>query len=143
MLYRSFEGQQIQIDFYNLKLVLASCISQLVVTLSVFGKLNIVQLIINSMLFNFMWTLNFFVCVLLQENGPDARIFDDYQISMVYLFGASYGIMVSMISQNISLDNKFMSTHRSVLVSALGAFFLFLSFAASSAFFSLKFSSTQ
>ena len=106
MLYRSFEGTTIQIDFYNLKLVLASCISQLVVTLSVFGKLNIVQLIINNILFNFMWTLNFFVCVLLQENGPDSRIFDDYQIGMVYLFGACYGIMVSMVSQNVSLlDN--------------------------------------
>ena len=142
MLYRSLEGSNVQLDFYNLKLVLASSISQLVVAMAIFGKMNAVQVILHSMLYNFMWTFNFFLCVVLQENGPDDRLFDDYQISMVYLFGACYGLMASLVNSKPPLVEQFSSTRQSALLSALGAFFMFLSFATTSVFFSLKFSAT-
>jgi len=63
----------------------------------IIGKINVIQVIILSFLYNFVWNLNHFLCVLVQMNGPDVRIFDDYQISNVYLFAGSFAIAATLI----------------------------------------------
>jgi hypothetical protein len=93
----SLGGQNIYLDYYNLRIALANSISQLVVVLGLFGRLNPAQIILNSLSFNFLWNLNHFLCAFLVTYSPDSRFFDDYQISNVYLFGATYGIVVSFI----------------------------------------------
>jgi hypothetical protein len=93
----SLGGLSVYLDYYNLRIALANSISQLVVVLGLFGKLNIAQVILNSLLFNFLWNLNHFLCAFLVTISPDNRLFDDYQISNVYLFAATYGIVVSFI----------------------------------------------
>ncbi len=93
----SMGGLEVYLDFYNLRIALANAIGQLVVLLGVFGRLSMPQVVIHSTLFNLCWNLNHFLCVLLANNSPDSRFFDDYQISSVYLFSASYGLILSLI----------------------------------------------
>jgi len=132
------EGTNVYLDFFNLKIALANSISQLVVLLGLWGKINLAQVALNSVLFNLMWNLNYFVCVLLQFQSPDNRIFDDYQITMVYLFGASYGFLASLIYPKPANNGIPISSPTATLLSLIGTFFLFLSFCVTSTFFSLK-----
>jgi hypothetical protein len=108
-------------------------------TLGLFGRLNPPQLIVSSFLFNFAWNFNHFLCVHLQQINPDNRLFDDYQISNVYLFAAVFGIVVSLIIKRPHLTTRFASSDYSVILSQVGSFFLFLSFCSTTTFYSLKF----
>ena len=139
LLYRSLDSSVISLDFYNLRMVLACSISQLVAMMALFGKLNIVQLILNSVLFNLFWTLNYFVCVLLNTHSPDDRLFDDYQVAMVYLFGGCFALMASLTTLKPPLVEQFSSNKKTSVIAALGGLFLFLSFCTSSSFFSMKY----
>jgi len=79
-----------------LKISLANSIGQLVALLGLYGRINFSHLIINSFLFNFVWNLNHFLCSRLVLNSPDNRFFDDYQITSVYLFSATYSAISSL-----------------------------------------------
>jgi hypothetical protein len=137
----SLGGIPIYLDFYNLRIALANSISQLVACLALYGKLNAGQIIVNSIGFNFFWNLNYFLCSFLVMNSPDSRFFDDYQISNVYLFAASYGIISSLLLNNPpSLITEFSSNFNSSVTAHIGTFFLFLSFCATTTMYSLKFS---
>lgn len=138
----SLEGQKIPIDFYGLKIALANAIAQLVMALGLFGRLSPPQVIVSSFLFNIAWNLNHFLCVHLQQINPDNRVFDDYQISSVYLFAATFGIIISLMIKKPHLTTRFASTDLSSILSQVGSFFLFLSFCATTTFYSLKFTST-
>ncbi len=96
-LYWTYDGWSIPVDLYNIKVTFANCISQLVIFLGLFGKLSIPQIIFNSIFYNILWNLNYFLCCFLQIKGPDTRIFDDYQISQVYLFASAYSLVLSLI----------------------------------------------
>ena len=61
----------LEVDLYNLKIALANAIAQLVVYLYVFGRINCAQMFIHSLLFNFLWNLNYFLCVKLNFGSPD------------------------------------------------------------------------
>lgn len=63
--YSSLGGLNIYLDYYNLRIALANSISQLVVYLALFGRLNIFQVIFNTLLFNFAWNFNHFLCAYL------------------------------------------------------------------------------
>ena len=76
---------------------MACAISQLVVILAVFGKLTLTRLIWNWLLFNFFWTLTHFICLLLQTEAPDTRLWDEYSINNVYVFAACYGLILAVI----------------------------------------------
>jgi len=127
------------VDFFNLKIALANAISQLALAMGLLGKLTPPQIVLNSLLFNFAWNLNHFLCALLQQNCPDQRLYDDYQISSVYLFAASFGIMVSILIKKPMLTRYFRHSNMSSILAQIGTFFLFLSFCATTTFFSLKF----
>jgi len=132
-------GLNIYVDFYNLKFTLANAISQLVMAFALFGKLTPSQIVVGSFLFNFAWNLNHFLCILLNLSSPDHRIFDDYQISSVYLFAASFGIIVcQLLKKPKQLSPISMNNDNSAIMGLLGSFFLFLSFCATTTFFTLK-----
>lgn len=90
----SLGGLFVFLDFYNLRIALANAIGQLIVILGVLGRLSLAQLVLHSTLFNVCWNLNHFLCVLLSTNSPDSRFFDDYQITSVHLFSATYGLLL-------------------------------------------------
>lgn len=120
----------------------ANCISQLVMVLGVFGRLSMLQVVFNSILYNIAWNLCHFLCAMLQMNGPDTRIFDDYQISNVYLFAACYSLIVGLLLPKHS--RKVLSHNSSsIILALLGTFFLFLSFCVTSTLFPLKFTPGQ
>jgi hypothetical protein len=129
---------EVNIDFYNLKIALANAISQLVLMLGVYGRLSLPQIIIGSLLFNFSWNLCHFLCVLLAWTGPDPRLFDDYQITSVYLFAASFGLIVGQMLNKPAIGEFFSQSKTSAILSQVGTFFLFLSFCTTTTFFSLK-----
>jgi len=135
---RSLQGLNIPIDLYGLKIALASAVAQLAMLLGMLGRLNPPQIVIGSLLFNFAWNFNHFLCVLLQETGPDKRIFDDYQISNVYLFAACFGIVLSLLTNSSKNYRHFSHSSFSGIMSQIGTFFLFLSFCTTTTFYSLK-----
>ena len=98
----SFSGSDIEVDLYNLKVALANAISQLVVYLYIYGRVNILQVIIHSFVFNFLWNFNYFLCLDLQNEGPDERVLDDYMINFVYLFGTAYGLVLGLFTRKES-----------------------------------------
>lgn len=114
MIYYSFGGTPIYLDFYNLKVALANSIAQLVAMLALYGRLNPAQLFFNSLGFNLTWNLNHFICCFLVTYSPDARIFDDYQISNVYLFSAAYGLVSSsLIKSPLTAISEFRTSRNS------------------------------
>lgn len=141
-LRRSFGELYIYVDFYNLKVAFANSISQLVMLLGVFGKLSAVHVVVNTILYNITWNLCHFLCILLEINSPDTRIFDDYQINNVYLFAACYALVLSLIMK--SHPKKSLShSSQSIVLALTGTFFVFLSFCATSTLFPLKFTPGQ
>ena len=136
----SLGGLSVYLDYYNLRIALANVISQLVVFLAVFGRVSYGQIIMHSFGFNFVWNLNHFLCVLLAGTSPDSRLFDDYQISNVYLFAACYGLLVALLLNKppTAQTADFSSTSNSAVLAHLGTFFLFLSFCATTTLFSIK-----
>jgi hypothetical protein len=90
-------GSNIFLDFNNLKYALLNSISQLTVMLGLYGRLTPMQIVIQSILYNFLWNLNFFLNILAKNSSPDTRLFDDYQIANVYLFAGAYGLIVSFL----------------------------------------------
>lgn len=136
----SLYGPKAYLDFYNMKISLANAISQLVVILYVYGKLSMIQVIFQTIVFNIAWNLNFFLCVHLQMNSSDPRIFDDYQISMVYLFGGFYGIMLMCFLKYDERNNYslFNAAHHTSVMSLVGNFFLFLAFCGTTMVFASK-----
>jgi hypothetical protein len=141
--YNSFQGLSTYIDLYNLKVTFANCISQLVVFLGVFGKISITQIVFHTILYNICWNLNHFLCALLQINSPDTRIFDDYQISNVYLFAACYSLMLCLILKKPIFRRSYTHDPQSVVIALLGTFFVFMSFCTTSTLFPLKFTPGQ
>lgn len=139
---QSFGGLAIFLDLYNLKVAFANCISQLVMLLGVFGRLSMAQVVFNTILYNIAWNLCHFLCALLQMNGPDTRIFDDYQISNVYLFAACYSLVVGLLLPNHS-RKALPHNSSSIIFALLGTFFVFLSFCVTSTLFPLKFTPGQ
>lgn len=144
LLSASMGNSWIYVEFYNLKFALLMAISQLVLFTGVIGRLSNLQIVISSILYNFLWNLNFWLLIQLQLSAPDSRIFDDYQISMVYLFAACFGIVFSCLIKNPPAHDKdFVSSSRSEVLAHLGTFFVFLSFCTTTAFHSLKSNATS
>nr|BAK02534.1 predicted protein [Hordeum vulgare subsp. vulgare] len=137
----SFGGMDVFLDFYNLKVGMVNSISQLVMLLGVFGRLNAIQIVLNTIIYNITWNLCHFLCANLQLQGPDSRIFDDYQISNVYLFASCYSLILLLILKSPRISMK--ADIQSSVVALLGTFFVFLSFCATSTLFPLKFTPGQ
>jgi hypothetical protein len=140
----SLGGQYIYLDFYNLRIVMANAISQLVTALALFGRLNPAQIVLNSFGFSFCWNLNYFLCAFLATDSPDLRFMDDYQITSIYLFAACYGIIASLLLKQPATSTavEFSSSSNSAVTAHLGTFFLFLAFCATTPFFTAKYTTT-
>jgi hypothetical protein len=135
----SLGGIDINIDFYNLRLSLANSISQLIGLLALFGRLSPSQIVLGSLLCNLAWNLNHYLCVLLLQISPDNRLFDDYLINSVYLFGGAYALMASSLVHKTHKREDKDYSDRSAVLAQIGTFFLFLSFCASTTLYVPKF----
>lgn len=79
----------------------------------------------------------------LQTISPDTRIFDDYQISNVYLFAACYSIVLSLILKSPPTNKVKERSKLSTVIAILGTFFIFMSFCMTTTMFPLKFTPGQ
>jgi hypothetical protein len=85
------------ISYYNLKIAMLNAISQLVMFTALIGRFSVMQIAATSLFYNFSWNLCHMLCVSIQRGSPDARIFDDFAISNVYLFAACFGLVVTWL----------------------------------------------
>jgi hypothetical protein len=95
ILYKSQGSLIITVSYEEMKVSIMCAISQLVLYLGIIGKMPVYKVIFTSLLFNFAWNLNYFLCVFIVKLSPDNRFFDDYAINMVYLFAGVYGLVIS------------------------------------------------
>jgi hypothetical protein len=67
------------------------------------------------------------------------RIFDDYQIAYTYLFSSVFGVVLCLILKKPpSFDSQIKRNSLSEIISMVGCFFIFIGFAASTAFYPIK-----
>lgn len=128
-----------------MRISLLNAISQLIVFYGIYQKVNAGQIFVLSILFQIFWTLNFALNAELAWHQPDdsRRLFDDYAINQVFLFGAVFGLMVAIINKKppredlalgkglpkLQLHDPQMSSNELPLVTSLiGTFLLFLTF---------------
>lgn len=114
----------------------------MVALLGLFGRINFIQVTLFSIFYNFCWGLNHYLILSRQNSAPDTRIFDDYQIASVYLFGGMFGLISSLIIKRPPLSEGFLHSNFSSMFAQIGTFFLFLSFCATTILFSQKNNST-
>ena len=131
-------GNLIFLDLYNLRFSLLCAVSQLVVLLGVFGRINFVQLIIFSLTYDLAWSLNNYAVFNIQGKSPDSRFYDDFQISTVYLFAACFGVFASVFLKKPPIDSSYEHSNFSSMFALLGSFFIFFTFSGTSALFSMK-----
>lgn len=128
-----------------MRLSLLNAISQLIVFYGIYQKINAGQIFLFSVLFQIFWTLNFALNAELARYQPDAtrRLFDDYAINQVFLFGAVFGLMVAILNKKppredlamgkglpkLQMHDPQMSNNELPLITSLiGTFLLFLTF---------------
>lgn len=138
----SLGGKDIYLDWVNLKIISSNSIAQLLTFFVFIGKMNISQIIVNSICFNILWNLNLFLCAHLSTISPDKRIFDDYQINAVYMFASVYAGILSryfLRKPKTEETTSYSSSGHSAIIAHLGAFFLFIGFSSTTLLFSLKY----
>lgn len=118
------------VNYVNLKLALCCAISQLIIHISLIGKMQIYKTILTSIIFVAVWNLNYYLCLHLLNISPDSRFFDDYSISMVYIFGTVASLVMTFdVPSNL---HKLKSSKKHInfpkILSFIGVFFLWLSF---------------
>jgi len=138
LLHQSMGGNLIFLDLYNLRFSLLCAVSQLVVLLSIFGRINFVQVIIFSLSYDAAWSLNNYAVFHVQGKSPDSRFYDDFQVSTVYLFAACFGIFASLLLKKPPIDSSYEHSSFSAMFACLGSFFIFFTFSGTSALFSMK-----
>lgn len=148
-------GTKAYTTFFDMRMSLLNAISQLVVFYGVYQKLNVAQTFLFSVMFQVFWTLNFHLNAQLVANQPDdtKRLFDDYTINQVFLFGAVFGLVVSFINKKppredyalgVGLPRHMLRYPGSrgsevpLIVSLIGTFLLFITFMSISIFFPIK-----
>jgi hypothetical protein len=94
------------------------------------GRMQIYKTIVVSFIYVFFWNLNYFICIYLLKLSPDSRFFDDYSISMVYVFGGFVALLASFdVPSNLHLKKvkRSQKTYPKI-ISFMGIFFIWLSF---------------
>lgn len=96
VLFSSNNPSNVSVNYSNLKLSICCAISQLLLYVAVIGRMQVYKTILISFFFIFCWNLNYALCINLLKMSPDARFFDDYSISMVYVFGGCVTLLVAL-----------------------------------------------
>ena len=110
--------------------MLSAAISQMFVVLVVIGKISLFDIVLNSIFFNFSRNLCRFLCVRLESISPDSRIFDDYAINNVWIFGAFYDVIWALLLRKptTSSTGSYSSSPMRAILASLGIFLIFVSF---------------
>lgn len=112
-----------------MKLSVCCAISQLLVYVAAIGRMQVYKTIVVSIIFTIFWNLNYFLCLALLKLAPDSRFFDDYAISMVYVFGGCVALLASLdVPSDLHLKKGHHSKAYPKICSFLGIFFIWLSF---------------
>lgn len=130
VLFNSNSTSNVSVNYSNIKLSICCAISQLLMHIAVIGRVQIYKSIFVSVVFIIFWNINYFLCIAVFKLSPDSRFFDDYSISMVYIFGGFVALLVSLdVPSNLHLkriDRPQKSYPK--IASFLGIFFIWLSF---------------
>jgi hypothetical protein len=104
LLFTSNSNSNVSVNYSNIKLSICCAISQLLLYVAVIGRMQIYKTILTSFIFIICWNVNYALCVSVLKTSPDSRFFDDYSISMVYLFGGCASLLVSVdVPSNLHL----------------------------------------
>jgi hypothetical protein len=102
------------------------------------GRIHIQKIAISLPIFCFFFYLNFYLNALVSYSDKNKdeifSYFDAYGTIVVYLFGGLYGILVGALTKTPKTDeqtNRARKSRFSLLLSLLGAFFLFATFVTS------------
>lgn len=129
VLFNSNAISNVSINYSNIKLSVCCAISQLIIHVSVIGRMQIYKTIVISFIFIILWNVNYFLCIYVLQLSPDSRFFDDYSISMVYVFGGFASLMISFdVPSNLHLTVK--KAQKKIypkISSFVGIFFIWLS----------------
>lgn len=60
------------------------------------GRMQIYKTFILSLIFPIFWNVNYFLNLHLVGNSPDGKLFDDYAVSLVYVFGGAFGLILAL-----------------------------------------------
>ena len=130
----------VSINYSNLKLSICCATSQLLLYVAVIGRIQTYNIIVLSFIYIVFWNLNYFLCVYLLKLSPDSRFFDDYSISMVYVFGGFVALLASFDSNSRLIIKKVKHSTKiySKITSFIGIFFIWLSFCCTFSIFGTK-----
>jgi hypothetical protein len=130
ILFNSNNLSNVSVNYSNIKLSICCAISQLLMYVAAIGRIQVYKTIIVSIIFIVCWNINYFLCIDLLQLSPDHRFFDDYSISMVYVFGGCAAFLVSFdVPSNLHLKKSERPQKQySKITSFLGIFFIWLSF---------------
>lgn len=130
VLFVSNNLTNVSVNYSNIKLSICCAISQLLIYVAVIGRMQIYKTIVVSFLYVVFWNLNYFLCVAMLKLSADSRFFDDYSISMVYVFGGFVALLASFDVPSHLLIRTVRHTTKSYskITSFIGIFFIWLSF---------------
>lgn len=94
------------------------------------GRISLPGIIGSQVLFNLTWHLNLHLNILMSEaaNPKPLVYFDDYGTYLVYLFGAVFGLIASLLNRSNQDDRDKQSDRSSTLYTLIGSIFLFCTF---------------
>jgi hypothetical protein len=120
---------------YVYQLVFLSCISVLTLMTAVVGRLSLVTVFKLTVVFQFLWNLNFFlhvyICVVRNGNLTLPYVFDSFGSSYVYLFAACFGIAFTVLISRQRIPSNHMRASLngfSWIMSVIGTAFIFANF---------------
>lgn len=127
----SNNGSTVNINYWNMKLMLCCVISQLLIHFAAIGRLQIYKIVLSNIFFLIVWTLNFGLVSYIFSTSTEDRIQDDFNICFVYLFGGFAGLIVIFDTPSRILIKKSIKYQPFYpkIISVLGLFFLWMSFA--------------
>lgn len=140
VLFGSNNSSNVSVNYSSLKLSICCAISQLLLYIAVNGRMQVYKTILVSFFFILCWNINYALCIYVLKMSPDSRFFDDYSISMVYVFGGCVTLLVALdVPSNLHLKKtNQMQKVFSKVGSALGIFFIWMSFCCTSSIIGSK-----
>lgn len=123
-------------NLYTLKLSLASAVSQLIVYVACIGRVQLYKVLLSNCFYQVVWSLNYALIAYFTIIASDNRLHDNYSIVQTYLFAGFAGLIVILDAPSRLIPRISKSTRNptySKVMTLLGTFFLWLTFALTSA----------
>lgn len=92
-----FQGTMLKYSLFTERLTMVMVSSLLLAFTGFVGKLAAIETLAVSLVFSVGWNFNFMASARLAESIGQTPIFDDFGTNYIYLFGSSFGMVLSLI----------------------------------------------